>query len=64
MGRHERRAGIARHKASVARYRRESEETYLVSPDEAGLNSFPILRRATQHWGDKFAVKDSKLHYL
>jgi len=53
MGRHEKRVAQARHRASVARFRRESEgtlRTYLVSPDDAGLDSIPILKRATRSW--------------
>jgi len=55
MGRYERRAIEARHEASLTRYRREAEgvlRTYLVAPDDAELDTVPILRRATRHWLD------------
>ena len=60
MGRHERRAIEARHKASLTRYRREAEgvlRTYLVAPDDAGLDTVPILRRATRHWLDNLPMR-------
>jgi hypothetical protein len=55
MGRHERRATQARHKASLMRFRRESEgmlRTYLTPPDDPQLDTVPILRRATRSWLD------------
>jgi hypothetical protein len=55
MGRHEKRVAQAHHRASVARFRREAEgtlRTYLVAPDDAELDSIPILKRATRSWLD------------
>jgi hypothetical protein len=43
MGRHERRATQARHKASLTR-------TYLVAPDDAELDTIPILWGAARSW--------------
>ena len=60
MGRHERRATQGRHKASLRTYRRESEGmllTYLTSPDDAALDSVPILRRAAQRWLNDLSTK-------
>jgi hypothetical protein len=60
MGRYERRAIEARYEASLTRYRREAEgvlRTYLVAPDDAGLDTVPILRRATRHWLDNLPMR-------
>jgi hypothetical protein len=60
MGRHEKRVAQAHHRASVARFRREAEgtlRTYLVAPDDAELDSIPILKRATRSWLDNLKSK-------
>jgi hypothetical protein len=60
MGRADRRAIQARHEASLARYRREASNvlrTYLASPDDARLDTVPILRRATRHWLDNLPTR-------
>ena len=60
MSRLERRFAEARHRTSLRTYRRESEGmllTYLTSPDDAALNSMPILRRAAQRWLNDLATK-------
>jgi hypothetical protein len=67
MGRRERRATQARHKASVARFRREAEgvlRTYLVAPSDPQLGSIPILKRATRSWLDNLKVASPELHCL
>jgi hypothetical protein len=53
MGRHERRADLAR-------YRRETSGvlvTYLVPPNDRALDTIPLLRRATDAWLEALAVK-------
>lgn len=53
MGRHERRADLAR-------YRREASNallTYLVEPDDAALTEVPILHNAARSWIDALSVR-------
>jgi hypothetical protein len=54
MGRHERRADIARFRRDASR---RDLQTFLVEPDDRLLASAPLLQRAAQHWLDALSVR-------